>query len=93
MIEQEPRYWKCMIGPINRSEISVGSDQLLCDSIKNRFLKLFGRPAETYVSSWGVTEEKFNLIREIECYSVDDLRHVITELKMMKDAERANNSI
>lgn len=71
----------------------MGSDQLLCDSIKNRFLKLFGRPAETYVSSWVVTEEKFNLIREIECYSVDNLRHVITELKMMKDAERANNSV
>lgn len=71
MIEQEPRYWKCMIGPINRSEISVGSDQLLCDSIKNRFLKLFGRPAETYVSSWELPKknlilfEKLNVIQLI----------------------------
>jgi len=67
------------------------SDGALRDSIKGRFFSLFGKHADNCVSNWGVDEEKFELIREIEIYSVDDLRHIITELRMMKDAERANN--
>jgi len=80
-----------MIGPIEKDSFMGLSDGALRDSIKGRFFSLFSKHADNCVSSWGVDEEKFELIREIERYSVDDLRHVITELKMMKDAERANN--
>ena len=93
MENPELRYWKCMIGPIYKSKLIMGFDAPLRDAVKSRFWSMFHEHADVCVSGWGVDEEKFKLIREIECYSVDDLRHVITELKMMKDAERANNSV
>lgn len=88
-----PRYWKCMVGPVEKNMFMGISDGEFRNSVKDEFKSLFGRTPEHCISSWGVTEEKFNLLREIECYSEDDLRQVLTELKAMKDAERENNSV
>ena len=82
-----------MIGPVERSEITTILDPALRDAVKGRFFLITGKHSDNCLSTWGTTEEKFNLLREIECYSEDDLRQVLTELKAMKDAERENNSV
>ena len=81
MENSELRYWKCMIGPINKGTYMGQSDTALRDSIKGRFFSFFNKHADKCISSWAVTEEKFELLREIECYSEDELRQVLTELK------------
>lgn len=47
-------YWRCTIGPIDRSKVPFGGDFPLRNVVQDTFIEMFGKQAETCSSGWGL---------------------------------------
>ncbi len=65
-------YWKCIIGPVDKSKLGWGADGPLRSAIEGKFIEMFGTQAETCGSGWGLTEEMKTRLDRISYLDITD---------------------
>ncbi len=72
-------YWSCLIGPADLNEYEDGgADFPLRMAVRDEFNYIFG-PDEVCCSGWGISEERYELLRKISLKSDDQLRKFLNE--------------
>jgi hypothetical protein len=65
-------YWKCVIGPVDRTEVPWGGDLPLRDAVINRFIEMFGKEPVRCSSGWGLKQEMETRLSIISLLSYTD---------------------
>jgi hypothetical protein len=81
--EEKDEYWRCVIGPVKRSELPNGADFPLRWAVGEKFEEMIGRDAETCSSGWGMDEETRSVCSSIGLLSITDPSGI--KLKMIKE--------
>lgn len=72
------RYWLCLIGGVSSDRLDEfnGADSILRQPVRNAFNKIFGKD-EVCASSWGIDEERYNLLRLLHSKSTIELKKLL----------------
>jgi hypothetical protein len=73
---EENRYWSCLIGPVPKSQLRNGEDATLRMPVRTAFYERFGND-EVCSSGWGITQERYELLRIIEGLPTPMLKKLI----------------
>lgn len=65
-------YWFCLIGPAKRKDLPHGADFPLRISVRRAFTKMTKHDDKVCSSGWGVSEERFKVLRAVSVIEEDD---------------------
>jgi predicted dienelactone hydrolase len=70
------KYWSCLIGG-EVVELPSGADLPLRQSVKNAYLQLTGEHDEVCSSGWGIDEERYHVLIELQSLSTFTLKEML----------------
>lgn len=74
-------YWMCLIGPTDGPSLKQGADFPMRMAVMEAFEKVTGHENEVCASGWGISYEKYELLRECDAMEAEELKALLKKRK------------
>jgi len=86
-VSKKLEYWMCIIGPTDRNQLPFGSDGPMRMGIKDTFSNLTGHHPNTTASGWGISPERYELLRTLHVQDTKLLHDALIYIRRKKKAK------